>query len=519
MNDLDDELHEMFRRREGDVRAPTSTPERLVARTRRREWLTVSIGAAVAVGVTVVSLAGLRSIGSSDSSQPGDVGPTTTKTVSGITITYPERWFAEDPVAIGIEPSGPPRTLPTLVLSLTRDDPGIEGVLGCPGLANVPAGQLLMTVQEMPLALSGEASQQWPIPLQTMDVGTSEPGGCYGGWTFMRASWTASGRSFEGRVGFSADASAADRTALMDAYASMTFAPGSASTRDEVELATGVTESGATWSLTASRTGDPCWTLEIETGNSGTGTGGCADGQGSDTPRLMPVHVDPATTVFVGMVPGDLDLVVEIDIPERAGGPLRIDGASLIVPPSDAWGNVRLMVFDAPGSSGTGTVRFLDANGSELYPPRAISWDASGGLSQPMTDVPNGRQLSWQILGGHVSTNERFADVNWTLEVLYYLDGVRLTVGDSPENLGVLRLGQPLVRPFGGDGSDALVLVLTDTAVDRVSVASEGTWEGRWMPASTGAGGEARLWVVEVPGAGTGDLLLNGQISGEVRWP
>ena len=105
MNDLNDDLAEMFRRREGDVRSSAFAPTRLVARTRRRERLTVGVGIAAAVIVVVVSIAGLRSLGSSDGSQPGDVGPTTTKTVSGITVTYPERWFAEDPVAIGIEPT------------------------------------------------------------------------------------------------------------------------------------------------------------------------------------------------------------------------------------------------------------------------------------------------------------------------------------------------------------------------------------------------------------------------------
>jgi hypothetical protein len=38
------------------------------------------------------------------------------------------------------------------------------------------------------------------------------------------------------------------------------------------------------------------------------------------------------------------------------------------------------------------------------------------------------------------------------------------------------------------------------------------------MPASRD-GDEARLWIIEVPGAGQGTLLLDGQPSGGVRWP
>jgi hypothetical protein len=234
-------------------------------------------------------------------------------------------------------------------------------------------------VQEMPLALSGEGSQPWPIPLQTMDVGTTEPGGCYGGWTFMRASWTASGRSFEARVGFATDTSPADRTALVEAYASMTFAPGSVSPQDEVELATGVTESGATWSLTASRTGDLCWGLEVESANSGSGSGGCDDGQGSGKPSLIAVHLDPATTVIAGVVPGGGDLTIEIDILDSPDGPIVVDGASLVPPPSDRWGDARFMVFAVPGPSahGSATIRFQDKDGNDIYPAQTIEWSSA----------------------------------------------------------------------------------------------------------------------------------------------
>jgi hypothetical protein len=261
MNDLNDDLIEMFRRREGDVRTPASAPTNLVARTRRRERLTVGLGMMAVVIVVVVSIAGLRSLGSSDGSQPGDIGPTTTKTVSGITITYPERWFAEDPVAIGIEPNDTPRTLPTLVLTLTRDDPHNQGVLGCPLMAEVPPGQLLMTVQETPLASSGEGSAAWPVPLRTW-AGFDSDLGCYAGWSGMRASWTAAGRSFEARLGFSPDASDDDRAALLDAFASMSFAPGSVSTQDGSGPATGDAGSGDVIATGTDVVGGP-WALTI----------------------------------------------------------------------------------------------------------------------------------------------------------------------------------------------------------------------------------------------------------------
>ena len=373
MNEND--VREMFQRREGDVHAPASTPQRLVAHTRRREWLTAGVGVATAIIVVIVSIAGLRSLRSSDGSQPGDVGPTATKTVSGITITYPERWFAEDPVAIGIEPNDTPRTLPTLVLTLTRDDPQMQGVLGCPRLALID-GQVLMTVQETPLAISGEASAPWPVPLRSVDLGSDQPGGCYEGWTFMRAGWTAAGRSFEARVGFASDASDTDRGAMTDAYSSMTFAPGSVSTEDKAQVAAGVADSGATWSLTASRTGDLCWDIQVETDGRGTGTGACLTGKSGDAPSLVPVHVAPSTTVIAGTIPEDA-VVVEIDILDPQTAQTGIyQNPPMFPAPSDAWGDVRFMVFAVPGTIPMGSVRvrFQDLQGNDLYARQVIEW-------------------------------------------------------------------------------------------------------------------------------------------------
>jgi hypothetical protein len=200
------------------------------------------------------------SLGSSDGSRPGDVGPITTKTISRITITYPERWFAEDPVTLGIEPTiDGHRTLPTLVLTLTKDDPHVQGVLGCPRLAGIP-DQVLMTVQETPLAISREASAPWPVPLRSVDLGSDEAGGCYEGWTFMRAAWTAAGRSFEARIGFSPEATDADRSAMTDAFASMVFTPGSVSTEDGSGPSTGVPGSGDVIATGTDVVGGP-WTL------------------------------------------------------------------------------------------------------------------------------------------------------------------------------------------------------------------------------------------------------------------
>ncbi len=364
MSDLHDDLLEMFRRREGDVRSNAAAPEKLIARTRRREWLSVTVGLAAAVAVVLVAIAGLRSLGSSDGSQPGDVGPTTTKTISGITITYPEEWFAEDPVAIGIEPNDTPRFLPTLVLTLTRDDPHIQGVLGCPRLANLP-GQVLITVQETPLALSGEASATWPVPLRSVDLGADVIGGCYEGWTFLRAAWTAAGRSFEARLGFASDASDADRDALTDAYSSMAFAPGSVGAGESVTLGSGTAFGDVAWSLTATLDENGVsWMLQTDNGGFGSGPVAVTP----EVPRLEVNNGGPENTFAVVILPKDVRSVV-LD----AGGSVMGDFGLFPLP--SEWGDTQFAVIPLQGV-GDGEVRFYDQHGGQPYPAKPFSWGA-----------------------------------------------------------------------------------------------------------------------------------------------
>ena len=319
MNDLNDDLAQMFRRREGDDRSPASAPAQLVVRTRRRERLTVGAGIAAAVIAVVVSIAGLRSLGSSDGSQPGrrrthddDDRQRDHDHVSGAMVRgRPRR-------VIGIEPNDGPRTLPTLVLTLTRDDPHTQGVLGCPMMADVPPGQLLMTVQETPLASSGEASAAWPVPLRTW-AGFGGDLGCYPGWSGMRASWTAAGRSFEARLGFSPDATDEDRAALLDAFASMSFAPGSVAAGETITLATGTTPGGAPWSLSATLDGGSIsWTLATDA----SGLGASLPSNTVTSPSVE-VHGSQADGSFaVAIVPSD---VHSVDVESGA----RTDGVGV----------------------------------------------------------------------------------------------------------------------------------------------------------------------------------------------
>ena len=167
MNDLDDELLEMFRRREGDVRSPVTFTSRLVARTRRREWLPPASVPAAAIVVVVMSIAGLRSLGASDASQPRGRRPHDHEDRQRDHDHVPGAMVrAKTPSRIGIEPTvdGPGRSDPR-----PHTDRMIRIDRACSGAppGEHPPGQLLDDGPGNAARLSGEASSPWPVPLRT----------------------------------------------------------------------------------------------------------------------------------------------------------------------------------------------------------------------------------------------------------------------------------------------------------------------------------------------------------------
>jgi hypothetical protein len=101
-----------------------------------------------------------------------------------------------------------------------------------------------------------------------MSVDASESA-CYPDWEFLRAGWTASGRTFEARVGLSPAASDDERDALFAAFGSMTFSPSGRGVTAAV-LGDGIA-GGEPWTLLAQRT-DGGLSLSLEAETFGTGT-------------------------------------------------------------------------------------------------------------------------------------------------------------------------------------------------------------------------------------------------------
>jgi hypothetical protein len=144
------------------------------------------------------------------------------------------------------------------------------------------------------------------------------------------------------------------------------------------------------------------------------------------------------------------------------------------------------------------------------------SMSFAGGT--PVTAGSIQRRLDWSNVDGSIVATGSASGVDW--RVATDEPGFTLTLGGREETFAWGDLGWYVVRPLHTDSNyDALALVLTDLEVDRVCVTSEGSWCGRWMPARDARGHEARLWVVELPGAGTGMLTFDDRDQISISWP
>ena len=283
--------------------------------------------------------------------KPAALGPKANGTLNGITITYPQAWSLIDPDEAGL--NGSPQIsespLPRMLLALAPTDPG--QMFGCPGQTGGGA-TFLMTVQEEPLALDGPSSGPWPVELGPMNVEASESA-CYPDWDFLRGGWTASGRTFEARVGLSPDANEDERDALLAAFGSMTFSRSGRGVTAAV-LGDGIA-GGEPWTLFAQRTeGGLSLSLEAETIGTGTSVVSPATsdlqpastvmGQGSNR-QLVAFGAIPTDVVRVEATASDGSVVTAevFDIPDE------------LDPDSNAWalvappGRVVVRGYDSSG--------------------------------------------------------------------------------------------------------------------------------------------------------------------------
>ncbi|HEY2965598.1 MAG TPA: hypothetical protein VGJ99_04855 [Actinomycetota bacterium] len=354
MNDLERDLREVLDEDARRAATPVSAPKGLRRSVRRRQAVFVGLMGLACAAVVAGIVAGATTLLSLQSGpNPAAQGPTTTGTLNGITITYPQAWSLIDPDEAGLNGSSMMAEvqLPRIILALAPTDPG--KTFGCPGLAG-GAATFLMTVQEEPLALDGPSSGPWPVDLGAMTVDASESA-CYPNWDFLRAAWTAEGRTFEARVGFAPEASDEEHDAMAAAFASMTFEP-STDGVTSVALAHG-TAGGEDWQLFASRdTGG--LSLDISGETTGAGTAGL----GTSSTNIQ------ASTILFGSG-SDAELVVFGAVPE---GAVRVDASS-------ADGSVTSTdVLDVPNEIDPGLNAFVLVVAPG--PLKLLGYDASGEI-------------------------------------------------------------------------------------------------------------------------------------------
>jgi hypothetical protein len=370
VNDLEHDLRDVLHEDARSVTTPISAPEGLRRSVRRRQAVFVGLvglaGAAVVAGIVAgaTTLLPLQR-----GPEPAVPGTTTTGTLNGITITYPQSWHLIDPDTAGLNgsPQMSESPIPRIVLALAPME--APETFGCPGRANGgEAAPLLMTLQETPIALHGAAATPWPVALEPLNVDASESA-CYPGWEFFRAGWTASGRTFEARVGFAPAATTDERDAVLAAFGSMSFAASSDGITAAV-LGDGIA-GGQPWTLFAQRTeGGLSLSMESESVGAGTSFASPATGelqpastvlgQGSNR-QLVAFGAIPIDVVRVEATIADGSVVSAevLDIPDELDP--DSNAFALVAPP----GRVVVRGYDSSGQ----VVARGTAAGSQPSPP------------------------------------------------------------------------------------------------------------------------------------------------------
>ena len=380
MTDLEQRLRDTLEDEARRAPAPHEARDG-IRRARRRQVLTVVSSVASVFAVVAIVGLGIGALARSDGTVPADE-TIVTRSMHGVTITAPERWFVVDPDEFELNGPGPAQDLPRLVLVLA---PNLDPMtLGCPG--RVAGAGFLLTIQEAPTALNGPAARPWPVELEPLGVdnGDGAAGGCYSGFEFLHAGWTAEGRTFEARIGLATDISDDDREAVLAAYASMTFEPG---VEQSLEwIVDQGTIGGQYWRVVASNDADdaggPQLMIESNDGSSGIGYGGSNDG-----PIFTQVELGSGTdarVIVAGVVPGEVaELVVGDDVlPERMSVfdlPDRIDARNnaflIVLRPEE---RVLVTAIDAEGNKVT-TFTVPSPSNGQTDPPVPVEGDLEDG--------------------------------------------------------------------------------------------------------------------------------------------
>jgi hypothetical protein len=462
MTDLDTELRELLQRKASQAGpTPAGAPTKVLRRARRRQGLVAAVAALTVVTVAAGAFAAGRWIGRSEGI-PG--APTTSETVEGVTIAYPEDWFlvTQSDVPGPVDPSD------GLLFDLSNSQL-TQGLMACPPEADDYQRIVAMSVQES-LGGSGDAPARPPWPVEPVpfepDPISSGPMCQPEGWSYLSAEWTAAGRTFFAALAFGADASEADREALMTAYRSMTFEPTEGGT-ESVELVSGSTGNEA-WSLSVrvGANGQPEFTITRE--NFVTGE---SSGEGTSAPEPNDHPITALLTTFgegakvVTLVYGEVttdaaDVQVSLTGEDAQGNPTeRGPEPAEIVDLPEAFGDVNAWYFIAGDPYTGGFTLATDADGNTIE-------GSMVGFGEGFTETPTGdpgappvtpvvyteHELLW---GAYLWTGDVEADARFVDETVAWLQDRDLSFRE-----GDISCDQPTGDETIGDpGDDSLVAV------------------------------------------------------------
>nr|MDP9327898.1 hypothetical protein [Actinomycetota bacterium] len=360
MNDLDHDLREMFRRREGDVLIPASVPAPLLRRTKRRQ-----VATSLAVLGTVIALSTAALFVTSDlrdRPRPHTVGaPATTRTLigPGVAVTIPTDWFVTTY-----------EQRPAVVV--TNFDPDLRSDDPC---AAMPDDGVLLRIALDGFVVDGPGPGPWPVALSPAPGGSTA---CPGDQSF--AAWTvpeAGDRYYSALSAVGQQASAADRETLLSVFSGMRFntAETDLSSGNGVSalVASGSTADGRAWTVAAEPGGRD---TRLHLGITPTG-GGLVSSESAQLPLGVPQGLTLGTdqmhgvTFLVGGVSPD---IASVQVRPQGQGP--IDAELIALPPS-MDSDARAFAVAIPGAA-RGTLVLRDSTGATVletaFAPGVSCW-------------------------------------------------------------------------------------------------------------------------------------------------
>jgi hypothetical protein len=390
MNDLDQDLRAMFRRRESDVRGPTRAPSGIERRVRHRQTRTVVLSTTTVIVVLATMLLGFRQITDRTGTYvPGQSYATrTTAHVPGIVITYPSSWqltvFRRHQGMASLD-----------VLSNFALDPGAVDLCA----AMPPSGVMLIVEPDGAIPGSGEAPA-WPVDLNAKDAPAHCDGSDGGG-----IAWSASGRTYGAQAFLGSGSVDTDYVTLQEAFRGMTFP-----TFDEQVNADGVV-------LASGSIGDQSWTESVHLDDTGAprletdvsqGGGGLIGSGSAALTMPNPQDIVLSDSVMHGdtfLVGGVSDAVAKVQIAPDGADPFE---PPLLALPSGLGSTTRTFVAPMQGAP-TGTLTSFDANGQELthvrFAPGVSCWPGQTCPGQPSPEGPLARgsvaHVDWRIVAAH----------------------------------------------------------------------------------------------------------------------